>query len=99
MTNPSELVRTVKLDIAYLRQQWDQSVDDDSLRRSSPVLRRLIVENDLQRAWKESGQAREPQIHAATLEGVISDIPLEKIIFAAAGGAQYGNRPIGRNLD
>lgn len=91
MTDTAELVRTVKADIAYLRQQWDHSVDDDSLRRSSPVLRRLIVENDLQRAWKESGQPREPQIHASTLEGVIAEIPLDKIVFAAAGGANYGN--------
>lgn len=91
MTNITELVRTVKADLAYLRQQWDHSVDDDSLRRSSPVLRRLIVENDLQRAWKESGQPREPQIQASTLESVITEIPLNRIIFAAAGGANYGN--------
>ena len=91
MTEISELVRTVKADIAFLRTQWDHTVDDDSLRRSSPILRRLIVDNDLQRAWKESGQTREPKLQAATLQGVIAEIPLDKVVFAAAGGAHYGN--------
>ncbi len=90
MTGISELVRTVKADIAYLRSHWDQTVDDDSLRRSSPVLRRLVVENDLQRAWKEAGNPRGPMIRAPTLEGLIAEVPLSKIVFAAAGGAKYG---------
>ncbi|OAJ71555.1 hypothetical protein A7976_08590 [Methylobacillus sp. MM3] len=90
MTSHSELVRTVKADIIYLRQHWDQTVDDDSLRRASPIFRRLVVDNDLQRAWKDAGQPREPQIQSPTLEGIIAEIPLNKILFAAAGGAHFG---------
>ncbi len=82
-----ELVHTVASDLRYLREQWDEQVDDDSLRRSSTVLRRLLVDNELQRAWKAAGFSKEPTIAASALS--LPPIPLDRIRVASAGGARY----------
>lgn len=89
MTHTSELVRTVIADLAYLRAQTSDWADDDALRRASPVIRRLIVEKDLQRAWREAGLDSEPRIRIPTLDSLREEIPLEEIRFASAGGAIY----------
>ena len=89
MLPASDLVEIVGNDLAFLRDEWDHQVDDHSLRRSSVILRRLLVDNELQRAWKAAGFEREPQIVASTLEGILKLIPLEKLGFASAGGAKY----------
>ena len=85
----NELIDIVAADLRYLLEEWDEKVDDHSLRRSSPVLRRLLVQNELQRAWKAAGFAGEPKLRASTLAPILADIPYQKILFAAAGGAKY----------
>jgi hypothetical protein len=89
MIPADELIRTVKSDLRYLRGEWNQDVDDDTLRRSSTVLRRLLVDNELQRAWKMSGAPKQPIVKALDINDAIGDVPLEKIELAAAGGAHY----------
>jgi hypothetical protein len=85
----NELLRITANDLLFLRDEWDQSVSDDSLRRSSPVLRRLLVHNDLQRAWKAAGFEREPVIVTTDLLKNVDDVPMDTIVFASAGGALY----------
>jgi len=89
MLPADELIRIVASDLTFLLEEWDEEVDDDSLRRSSPVLRRLLVDNELQRAWKASGFEREPRVETSTLAPILTRVPKEKIIFAGAGGAKY----------
>jgi hypothetical protein len=85
-----DLLRTVVADLIYLRQAWDQEADDDRLRRDSVVLRRLLVHKDLQTAWTKAGFGpKEPRIEASTLQPLLDTVPLDRIFFAAAGGAQY----------
>ena len=84
-----EFTEQVAHDLRYLRETWDRIVEDSELRRGSAVLRRLLVDNLLQRAWRQSGLEGEPQILASTLEPVISGIREECISLAAAGGAEY----------
>jgi hypothetical protein len=83
----SELVRIVASDLQYLRDDWNEQIDDDSLRRSSSVLRRLLVENELQRAWKEAGFPKEPRIVAMSL--AYEPRSADLVIVASAGGAKY----------
>jgi len=83
------LIEIVAADLRYLRYQWDETIDDHSLRRSSPVLRRLLVDNELQRAWKAAGFKKEPRITASSLARTLSLIRKNSITFAAAGGARY----------
>ena len=87
----SSLTKVVRADLAFLRDEWDQEVDDHSLRRSSVILRRLLVDNELQRAWKAAGFEREPSVVASTLEHALAVIPIQSIGFASAGGARYRN--------
>ncbi len=84
-----ELARVVHSDLKYLRDEWGDSVSDDTLRRSSTVLRRLLVDGDLQRAWKTVGLPCEPQITAAHLKTTVLFISQQNILFASAGGATY----------
>jgi hypothetical protein len=89
MLPTSDLIDAVRADLAFLRSEWDHQVDDHSLRRSSVILRRLLVDNELQRAWKAAGFQREPLIAASTLESVLTIVPLKNLRFASAGGAKY----------
>lgn len=64
MLQRNELLRIVFEDLKYLGEQWDASIEEASLRISSPVLRRLLVHGQLRRAWKATGFIKEPQIRA-----------------------------------
>ncbi len=89
MLPKDDLLEVVVSDLVFLHEEWDEEVDDHSLRRSGPVLRRLLVDNELQRAWKAAGFEREPVVEASTLQHLIETAPLDKVAFAAAGGAKY----------
>lgn len=89
MLSKDDLLEVVVADLVFLREEWDEEVDDHSLRRSSTVLRRLLVDNELQRAWKAAGFEKEPTIEASSLQSLIEAAPLDKLEFAAAGGAKY----------
>jgi hypothetical protein len=88
MLGHDELLRTVHGDLQYLRERWDESVDETSLRISSPVLRRLLVDLELQRAWKASGFAKEPIISTSTLDPILGMGPVTRLTAAWAGGAK-----------
>ena len=83
-----ELIRVVAEDLLFLRNDWDNEVDDSSLRRTSPVLRRLIVENDYGAAWRALGIQKEPLIEAPCLDALLGKRDRNQII-AHAGGAHY----------
>ena len=57
-------VKIVAEDLNYLLNEWDQEISDDSLRRNSTVLRRLLVEGDYSNAWRMIGLEKEPKICA-----------------------------------
>lgn len=42
-----DLLEIVAQDIIYIKREWVQNIEDPSLRRDSTVLRRLLVENEL----------------------------------------------------
>jgi hypothetical protein len=84
-----QLVKVVKEDLEYIQKEWGDNIDDPSLRRGSAVLRRLLVQNELQRAWKAAGFDKEPRIIASTLTPILRAYPKDTIKFAAAGGAKY----------
>ncbi|MER3423875.1 MAG: hypothetical protein C4293_12225 [Nitrospiraceae bacterium] len=89
MIPKNQLIEVVADDLRSLKREWTESIDDGSLRRGSTVLRQLLVQNELQRAWKAAGFEREPQIKSSSLAPILNRFPKEKIVFAAAGGARY----------
>jgi hypothetical protein len=85
----AEQTVTTARDLRFLRLTWDQDVSDDSLRISSPIVRKLLVEGHLQRAWKHAGFDREPTITGSTLKPMLARVGLTQIECATAGGALY----------
>lgn len=84
-----ELLEIVASDLQFIKEVWGDEVDDHTIRRSSTILRRLLVENDLHQAWKISGFSGQATIVASTLEPITVVIPFHRIKFASAGGASY----------
>jgi hypothetical protein len=82
-----ELARLVAEDLDYLFKEWNQDIDDASLRRSSPVLRALLVEGLLGRAAHQVG--REMRVMAPAIGRVVTDGELRECTFFQAGGAKY----------
>lgn len=97
MQKPSEqeLIRGVVSDLKYLKSDWNQTIEDDSLRRASTVLRRLLVYGDLQKAWKVAGFEKEPKIIAADLNSQLHGVRTKDIKWAFAGGALYAGMQVG----
>lgn len=83
-------IRIVAEDLSYLRREWTQDVNDASLRISSPILRRLLVEDLLQRAWRDLGFNKQPIVRTPSLEVALRPFPINKVAFAQAGGAKNG---------
>lgn len=85
-------LRVVFGDLDYLRKEWDQTISENSLRVSSTILRRLLVEGGLQRAWKAAGFEKEPIItaHSLTPHLQYMERVSQKILLGWAGGAKVG---------
>jgi hypothetical protein len=81
-------------DLDYLYDEWNQDITDDSLRRNSVVLRRLLVNGDLLRVWRKAEFQGQPEIVAPTLEEHLKLYPLNTVRFALAGGAHYGSMTV-----
>lgn len=85
----AERIRVAVEDLEFLKTSWTEDVEDASLRRSSPILRRLLVDGDLQRAWHDLGLDNQPIIRAPSLQAQLRRIPLRQVAYAQAGGATY----------
>jgi hypothetical protein len=82
-----DLARIVSEDLDFLASEWNQDVDDASLRRSSAVLRSLLVEGLLGKAAHEAG--RNIRILAPAICQVTTEAELRECKFYQAGGALY----------
>jgi hypothetical protein len=82
-------VQLVREDLEFLRDEWDNSIDEASLRRSSNVLRTLLVDGHLGRVWRSLGLKRQPIVLAPDLDAMLVGIDPSRVQFAQAGGAHY----------
>jgi hypothetical protein len=89
------LIDTVASDLQFLRNDWRPNVGDHTLRRSSNVLRMLVVEQVYGQAWRAVGLEREPQIEAVDLSTRMSSLRPEWVSFAIAGGGSYNGMTFG----
>jgi hypothetical protein len=94
-----EQVRTTATDLRWLREEWDEEIDDDSLRRSSSVLRRLLVDGELGRSWRTLGLDKQPIITAPSLEAFLKGVPILMVEWAQAGGARYHGMEVSGTLE
>lgn len=82
-----DLIKIVSEDLDYLSEEWTQDIDDASLRRASPVLRSLLIENKLLQVASILNE--EITIMASAIskfDGYLND---PSIVFYQAGGAKY----------
>jgi hypothetical protein len=82
-------IRVVRQDLEFIQSDWRDSIPEPSLRRSSNVLRTLLVNGELGRAWRSLGLEKQPVVLAPDLDSIIRGIPRELIEFAQAGVANY----------
>jgi hypothetical protein len=82
-------VRVVTEDLEFIRDEWRESIPESALRRSSNVLRTLLVHGELAKAWRSLGFEKQPVVSAPDLLSIIRDRPRPRIELAIAGGAHY----------
>lgn len=82
-----ELARIVAEDIDFLTREWNQDIDDASLRRASPILRSLLVEGKLGKVAHDCGSNL--RIMAPAINRVLTEAELKENAYFQAGGAKY----------
>ena len=83
------LVKTVVEDLEYLRNEWGSDVEDATLRRGSVILRRLIVQGELFKVWRELELDGKPKVTAPRVEYFLTPANKKRIVFVVAGGGKY----------
>jgi len=83
------LVITVVNNLRYLRDKWNQNVALENTIRNSNILRMLLVEGNLEKAWRLCGYTYPIRLRAITLTNVLNKQERCRILTAIAGGAQY----------
>jgi hypothetical protein len=82
-----DLIKTVSEDLDYLSEEWTQDIDDASLRRTSPVLRSLLIDNQLMKVADMLNE--EIKIMAPFISKYDHYLNDQSIVFYQAGGAKY----------
>lgn len=77
-----ERARVVDEDLGYLIEEWRPSLDEAKLRRDSPMLRRLLVDGQYSRAWRDLGLPGEPYLSAPTFESGMGETTRAYVQFA-----------------
>lgn len=82
-----DLIRIVSEDLDYLTEEWKQDIDDASLRRSSTILRSLLIENQLMKVAKMLNE--DISIMAPCVSKFENDLNDPSIAYYQAGGGNY----------
>lgn len=82
-----ELIKIVSEDLDHLAVEWTQDIDDASLRRTSPILRSLLIENQLMKVASMLGEAI--SIMAPCISKYDDLLNDPSIVFYQSGGAKY----------
>ncbi len=83
----NDLLQLVAEDIEYITKEWNQVIADDSLRRSSNVLRNLIVYGKLLKAAKMMNIEIKILLHDSNRKDSLDSVG--NTTFYQAGGAKY----------
>ncbi|MCK2127561.1 hypothetical protein MX652_12770 [Thauera aromatica] len=82
-----ELTHVVSEDLDFLFREWNQDIDDASLRRTSPVLRSLLIEGLLGKVAQDC--KRDLRIMAPAINKVLTESELKQCAYFQAGGAKF----------
>lgn len=70
-------------------EKWFDEIDEKTMRQTSAIVRRLLVDNGLYRLWKQLEFYEEPLINVPCLEDLLKYIDSQKILVLSAGGAMH----------
>lgn len=79
-----DLIKVVADDLEFLEDAWTMETTSAALRRESPVLRRLLIQDDYGRAWRLVGLPGEPMVRAGDLRAWVAGVPPRYIVSAMA---------------
>ena len=82
-------IRTLLEDLDYLKREWTPKVTDAALRRGSPVLRRLLVNDDFLKAWHLLRVGHKPHVKAPRAEYFLEHPEADRIEILISGGGHY----------
>lgn len=89
MMSTAHEIRTVIEDLNYIRHAWVSDPSDAELWRGSAILRRILIEGNLERCWRALGFNKELIIRAPNIDIVFSDRSNLQIPILFALGAEY----------
>lgn len=87
-----DLINIVLEDLDYLTQDWNQDIDDASLRRTSPILRSLLIEGQLLKISRMLNV--DIKIMAPKISYFENDLDVSDVIFYQSGGAKYKGKQV-----
>ena len=92
MITPQEKARMAE-DLTYFRKwlelrAWSDAPPPEEIRRGSLLLRRLLLDRELMRAWQSAGFEKEPRIVAVDLPATVAAQGPGRPEFALAGSAR-----------
>lgn len=82
-----DLIKIVLEDVNYLTNEWSQDIDDPSLRRSSAILRSLLIDGQLIKVANMLNE--EISIMAPLISKYEDELNDPSIVFYQSGGAKY----------
>lgn len=86
-----ERISLAREDLVFIFDEFTNLASEATLRRATSILRRLLVDGLLQRAWKDSGHTGQPTIPGIDFEAALAKHKiLDQLIVAFAGGAHRG---------
>jgi hypothetical protein len=86
VTNDPKLHTVIVEDLRHVTEEWSGQIEDHGRRREATALRRLLVEQDLGRAWRNTGFSAEPTIVATSLPSLAAGVDEGRVWFASSGG-------------
>lgn len=85
-----KLLKIVYEDLCFLRDEWNDRIDPKTIRITGSLLRRLLVDDKLQKAWNEiNSKTQSPNFRIVDVDGVSGNFTSDEIEFILSGSAEY----------
>ena len=85
-----ELLKIVYEDLCYLRDEWNDRIEPAAIRITGSLLRRLLVDDKLQKAWNEiNSKTQPPNFRIVYVDTTAGNFTSDEIEFILSGSAEY----------
>ncbi len=85
-----ELLKYVYEDLSFINEKWTSNIDQKDIRITGAILRRLLCEDNLQKAFNELDQSNQSIVfEVVDVDKILKNFATDDIEFFIAGGAEY----------